>query len=151
MKYIRILSGPYHGQTLQLEDDVADQAVADEWGADTAAKGYDRFNEPPTGLGDAGAYPASLQTFLDSVSGVQKEQTDASAAAKPKASVRAEPAGKLSDDVGVSPAVKAKPAEGSDTDAPAKVAATAKPAAAPAAAAAKPAAATGGSTAAAKK
>lgn len=87
MKYIRILMGPYHGQTLQLDDDVADQAIADEWGADTSAEDYDRFNEPPAALGDASAYPPSLQGYLDSISGVQTEQPES----KPKAHARGEP------------------------------------------------------------
>jgi hypothetical protein len=111
MKYIRVLKGPYHGQTLQLEDDVAEEAIADEWGADTSAADYDRFNEPPTGLGDAAEYPASLQDYLDSISGVQTERSERREK-KPKAHGRAEPAGRLSDDAKTAP--KPKPKEEDD-------------------------------------
>lgn len=91
MKYVRILMGPYHGQTLQLDDDVADQAIADEWGADTSAEDYDRFNEPPAALGDASAYPPSLQGYLDSISGVQTEQPDEGGEKRARHSARGEP------------------------------------------------------------
>lgn len=115
MKYIRILTGPYHGQTLQLEDDVAESAIADEWGADTTAEGYDRFNEPPSGLGDANEYPASLRDYLDSISGVQT-QDDEQRAKKPKATARAEPHGRLSDDAKTSPEPKGKADEDDEDD-----------------------------------
>lgn len=128
MKYIRVLTGPYHGQTLQLEDDVAEQAIADEWGADTTAEGYDRFNEPPTGLGDATEYPSSLQDYLDSISGVQTERSERGEK-KPKAHARGEPAGRLSDDAKTSPVQKPKDEEDEDNEkSAAKKPATAAPA-----------------------
>lgn len=123
MKHIRILRGPYHGQTLSLDDDVAAAAIADEWGADTSAEGYDRFNEPPAALGDAADYPASLQGWLDDLAGIPPDQRQA---AKAKPAKAAKPA----DDQAAPP--KAAPAPADDRKAESASASRKPPVAPPA-------------------
>lgn len=61
-RLLAIRQGPYAGQNLQLEDDVAAAALADGWAVDYGAADYDPHNSPNVSVAEP--YPQSLTDFL---------------------------------------------------------------------------------------
>lgn len=77
-KMLSIRQGPYAGQNLQLEDDVAASALADGWGVDVKAADYDPYNSPNVNPSDP--YPQSLTDFLATIAegGVSNDGSEGS-------------------------------------------------------------------------
>jgi len=82
MKSILITHGPYRGQTLQLEDDVAKVAIKDKWGLDPSVKDFDPYGVQMGAA--AGDLPESLQKFLAGGEEAPAEDTKADTKAPSK-------------------------------------------------------------------